>query len=281
MSDNMKSILMQWLAALALLLVTHVSQAAITCSSITSTGFSTAYSSTGPVPNSTQASFTVTCVRTLAGDPTTLSYTVGANNGLNFSGGSNNAKLASLIKYDTYKDSACTTSWKASGGNRITDSMTLSGLVPTQKTTTYYGCITISGQSVPAGTYTDLVTMDLSVSSVVNTFPVSISTPATCTIGSSPGNVAFSYTSFSAIAATASTTFGVTCTNSLPYTMAVNPASGTLVGISYSLSVPASSTGTGVQQTQTISGTAAAGQAGTCATGTCSGTQATTLTITY
>jgi hypothetical protein len=80
----------------------------------------------------------------------------------------------------------------------------------------------------------------------------------------------------------ASTTYGVTCTLALPYTMALDATSGTILGLAYTLSLSqSSSTGTGAQQTFSVNGNMAGGQAGTCATATCSGSQARTITVTY
>jgi hypothetical protein len=100
--------------------------------------------------------------------------------------------------------------------------------------------------------------------------------------------VNFTYTSFQGAASAASTTYGVSCTNGLPYNMTLDgagpPPSYTysLLGLSYVLTlVPASSTGTGLTQTHTINGSIAAGQAGTCATATCNATQTRTLTISW
>lgn len=281
----MNARLMQWMIALALLLSAPAAQAAISCN-ISSNGFTTGYPTNSASMVITQASYSITCSRGLTSDSTTTTYSVKVNNGLQSTGQNNNAVSGlNRLRYDVYIDGACGTQWK--GNTTIPSSagtITMSGLTPTTVTQNFWGCIP-SGSSPAAGTYTDTVIMTPTYSTGVvglpNTFPVTIVTPATCSINTGPGTVSFSYTSFLTTAATASTTFGVTCSNSLPYTMAVSPASGTLVGINYSLSLPASSTGTGAQQTQTISGTAAAGQAGTCATGTCSGTQATTLTITY
>jgi spore coat protein U-like protein len=102
------------------------------------------------------------------------------------------------------------------------------------------------------------------------TFPVSIATPATCSLTSAPGNVVFNYVAFGA-AVNASTTFGVTCTSYLPYTMTLDAASGTVLGVNYTLVLSASSaTGIGSPQTFTISGNAVGGQPGTCGSGSCS-----------
>jgi len=93
--------------------------------------------------------------------------------------------------------------------------------------------------------------------------------------------VVFNYVGFGA-AANASTSFGVTCSTYLPYTMALDATSGTILGLAYTIGLSApSGTGNGAEQTYTISGTIAAGQSGTCATGSCTASQARVLTITY
>ncbi len=276
----------------ALLATAPFAEAAITCTSITSTGFNAAFSGTVPPTNITPASFTVTCNRNLAGDPTTLTYSVGADNGLAPQGQGNQAQFgANRLKYDAYQDSACGTTWKSMGGNRITDTMTLSGLVATQKSTSYWGCI-VTTQVLAAGTYTDTVTMTLTatgVASISNTFPVNIATPATCAFAAPP-TLSFTYTAFGA-AATSSVQYKPTCTIYLPYSMALDATVGVVNGLQYNLALntsssggsnPLASTGTGAQQTFFINGTMPASQAGTCATGTCSGATSTrTLTITY
>lgn len=93
----------------------------------------------------------------------------------------------------------------------------------------------------------------------------------------------FSYTSFQTAAALASTSFAVTCVNGVPYTMALDAASGSLLGLNYTLGLSRSGTitGNGLAQSTTISGTMAAGQAGTCALASCSASQPRTLTISY
>src|SRR4030095_8801322 len=102
------------------------------------------------------------------------------------------------------------------------------------------------------------------------TFNVSIITIASCTLTSPPGNINLSYTSFQAAPAAASANFGVNCTTSMPYTMALDATSGPLVGLNYTLALSQSAaTGTGAAQTFSINGGIAAGQPGTCATGSC------------
>ena len=259
--------------------------AVITCTSVTSPGFSTAYS--GVVNNVTATFFTATCSRSSLADAATVTYQVGVNNGLNNAGGQNRAKLgANFISYDTYKDAGCTTLWKLNGGTRITDTITLNGTLATTKQTTFYGCITVANQVVPAGIYVDTLNMTLSYpgGSVGGAFGANIATPATCSITTAPSTLTFNYTAFGA-AVNNSTNYQITCTSFLAYAMslgATNPVSGVASGINYSLTLgTTSSTGTGAAQTFSIAGAAAASQAGTCGAASCSATNVHTLTITY
>ena len=262
---------------------------AISCT-ITSSGWALNYTPSNPVPQSVQTSFTLTCSRTAAGDATTLNYFVAVDNGQHFTGTANHAQQqtgTSQIAYENYKNSGCTSLWKSSGGNRISGSMTLTGFLPTTVTTSYWGCITTTQTGLPADTYTDTVAMTVTNSSGgatigTGSFNVSIYQPAVCNITQAPGNVAFTYSAFQASVAAASTTFGVTCTNGMPYSMALDATSGVVAGLQYAVALSASSaSGSGSQQNYTVNGTMPANQAGTCGAGSCSGTSVRTLTITY
>lgn len=276
--------LLKLLACLALM-AGGSAQAAITCS-LTSNGFFTLYVPAAATTNITQASFTMTCTRSVSTDATSQNYTVKADNGL-YSLGVNNraASGTNYIRYDNYIDSACGTSWKGNtslplGGGTITFA-SANDFLPHSQTVPFWGCIAAGITTVAAATYTDTVTMTPSLGPPA-TFPVTITTSASCTISSPPGNVSFTYTSFQSTAASASTNFAATCTNQMPYTMALDATSGTLVGLSYALSLSASSaTGTGLAQSHTINGSIAAGQAGTCAGASCTATAPRTLTISY
>lgn len=283
----MKPKFMQLLAAMALLCSASWAQAAITCTAPTSTGFSTAYAPAGIVPNVTQGSVSFTCTRSVAGDAT--SVLLRANDGANATGVQNRARLGSFISYEAYKNSGCGAVWTSNvTANFITVTL-LSVLTPQPINVNFWGCIILAGQVVPAGRYTDTVTMrirnntDTSNLSVSNTFPVTITNPATCTI-TSIQNVAFGiYVAFRSTPLVApAANIVLNCTSQLPYTLALNATSGVVAGLNYSLVLSTtSSRGTGPGQTHTITGTMAAGQAGTCATATCSATDPRTLTITY
>ena len=119
-------------------------------------------------------------------------------------------------------------------------------------------------------------------------FNVIINLTSACVITTQPSNITLNYTSFAAGPATGTTTAGVKCTGSLPYTVALDQTTtlDDAVNLNYSTSVlPASGTGTGLAQTHTITAAITVPQAGTCATATCDNSAATnrtrTLTVTY
>ena len=132
-----------------------------------------------------------------------------------------------------------------------------------------------------------------------STFDVTINLTSKCEIQTVP-TAAFTYTSFSATAVTMpASSFNVRCTNNLPIASILldNGAGGAATGLTqgytdaatnlaYSLtlgSVPTA--GTGIAQTVSLTGTMAAGQAGTCATASCtntsSGNKTRTITLSY
>ena len=285
--------LLRLMMLIALVLGGTGAHAAITCTSLTSAGFTTAY-----VPNSTvslQLSFTITCNRGSTSDPTSLSYSVKADNGVNQQGNSNANRAAltlggttSYINYDVYTPSCGTTQWK--------NNVTISGTVNWTSTQTgnstdsqpFWGCIVLAQNPTAAGSYTDTITITATYNpgtgntTVAGTVPVTIYAPANCVINPAPGNVNITYPAFSVSPVSSTTTFGATCTSPMPYSLAVSPVSGTLAGVNYNVTLSAASaTGSGTLQTYTITVTAPPGQGGTCAGATCTATQTHTLTVTY
>ncbi len=278
----MKTKLLRWLAALVLGPASLVAHAAITCG-VSSPGFSASYDPASPSTDITQTFLTVTCTRGSSADPTTLNWYALANNGLYASGtGNRAARGAARILYDVFRDAACASQWQ--GLTFISGTFTFVSTGTLTQTAPYWGCVP-AGQGVAAGTYTDTVTITMyygpSLTATTGAFGVSILTPATCALTTPPGTITFTYTAFGGAIAP-STTFRVTCTSTLPYTMALDATSGTALGLNYTLALSAgSSVGTGAAQTHSINGAMAGGQAGTCATGTCNATQVRSLTITY
>jgi spore coat protein U-like protein len=246
-------------------------------------GFTSTYLSANPT-NGISTTLNGNCTKT--GNNNT-NYTVAADAGLS---GQNRAFNGGYsISYFVSTLSNCSSTWNAA--TPLTFSFTTAGI--TQNTNVFYGCIPTGQSLVPAGTYLDTVAMTVggpNGNTGTGTFPVSITVQAACAISSAPGNILFTYTAFG-IAQAASTSFATTCTNLHPYTIALDSTSGVNSGLHYSLglntsqnsggTISLSPTGTGIAQTFYINGNMAAGQAGTCATGICSGANLHTLTITY
>ena len=275
-------------AVMGLMLGT-ATHAAITCTA-SSAGFSTAYSQTSPLTNITQTSITVSCTRALSTDPSSVAFTLQADNGLQSNGINNRAKFVSgatsnFIRYDVFRDAGCTSQWKGNSAT-IAGSISFASTGTVSQAITYWGCVTAAQTGLAAGTYTDTVGVTLSYgpnpqSSYATAFGVSIATPAVCNVSTAPGTISISYASFGP-QVTAATTFGATCTNSLPYTMALDATAGVLSGLQYTLALSTpSSVGTGLEQSHSITATVVAGQAGTCTTANCTASAIRTLTITY
>lgn len=285
-------VLLLWAACL----LASSASAAITCSTLTSSGWTTGYVN-GSTPN-IQASFTITCNRSSANDPTSLNYSVAVNNGVNNNGTNNFAKLTTgtaKLSYDTYTTS-CALLWK--NNTTITGTVTWTTTGNATDTRMYWLCVNTPQTVTSQGTYQDTVTMTATYNgtqSVSGDIPVTFIAPAFCNIAGAPGNITLTYPSFSTADVVQNTTFATQCTTGLPYTLAISPANGTLVGVNYQMTVVASgaagspsctgaqcsAAGTGVNQPFTITATAPLGQSGTCTIGTCTGTQVHTLTITY
>lgn len=116
-------------------------------------------------------------------------------------------------------------------------------------------------------------------------FNVTVQLTAVCTIGAI-SDVAFTYTSNQAAAASSTGgNFNVTCTNQLPYTLAMDASTGSVSGLTYNLALSSTTgTGSGAAQAYQVTGTIAGSQGGNCPTptaGVCSGTSARTLTVSY
>src|SRR5690349_5298111 len=65
-------------------------------------------------------------------------------------------------------------------------------------------------------------------------FTVQATVQSACSL-TTPANLVFNYIAMGGAVAAIGGAFNVTCTGSLPYTVAVSPTSGTLVGLNYTL----------------------------------------------
>ena len=264
--------------------------AAYVCS-VTVTSITTVYSPTVATDNITTGSYTVSCTR-LVSDPATLNYSLGADNGVHAAGAQDRVQqgaTANRYNYEPYRLTPYVNAnrWQDAAATRFNGSIAFGAGLSGSDTKAFDLRVPGSQAVRPAGTYTDTVAVTLRNLAGLATlasgaFNVTVITTNSCQIETAPGNLSFSYTSFQAGIVTASTTFGARCTTGLPYTMALDVTAGTLLGLNYMLSLSAAGgTGNGLEQTYTINGSIAAGQAGTCASASCAGSQTRTLTITY
>jgi len=266
--------------------------AAIVCN-LTLTAISTVYSPS--VQNDSTGTYTVTCNR-LGSDPNTpINFTLGANNGTHFGGGSRRVQRTvapfNQYNYSLYRNAGFSQAWGDTDATRIPGTVTFGAALSASASGAFYLRVPVDATPGAAGTYTDTVSVRLRVPGpdpMPNaTFGVTVITTNSCQISSPPGNVNFTYTSFQVAAAAASTSFGARCTLALPYGMALDATSGTLLGLNYTLALPFpppppfNVIGTGATQTHIINGSIAGGQAGTCATASCVGSQTRTLTISW
>jgi spore coat protein U-like protein len=271
------------LLALLLALLLPAARAAITCTSVTAPAVAISYTSN--TTTSVQSYFTVSCTRTSTNDATSVSYDVYADNGQNPTGQNNRATLGTAtLRYDVYTNASCGTQWK--GNKAISDTITWTGgsTGTITRQTSYWTCIVTAQTPTSSGTYSDTIGLTLTYGNNVNvygTVGVSLYAPALCTMTTPAGDLALNYTAFGP-QVSQSTTFAVTCTSGMPYTISTDVTEEVLTGLRYVLSLSSSSSnGTGAAQSHSITATVPAGQAGTCASGSCSATRTHTLTITY
>jgi spore coat protein U-like protein len=255
------------------------------CSLTSSTLTSTAYDPFGSQIQM-QGSVSFTCSRPKGNPrfPTTFLVGLSGANVRTLSSGAN------TLNYSLFSDYApCGTPWQGTGyvqvantaanpiDNNTLGTPTLTGTfcfqVPAAQLTAVPGLYT----ATPALTITDSSNvLWLSGGVLTLTTPVNPS----CSIVSSPTPLVINYTAFGP-QQSGTSDFQVRCTNGTPYTLSLDATSGTILGLPYTLSVAGGGTGTGLAQPITITGTIAAGLAGTCSGATCSATQTRTLTVSY
>ncbi len=273
------------IAALCLPLQAH----ALACT-LSPTGWSLTYDPFSALAATTTSSVSVTCTRQ-AGDPKSVTLAVAADSGLHASGTINQAMLSNnALQYNNYTNAAYTLVW-GTGGSTLSVPLTFGTGAGASASATipFYASIPAGQISAPAGgttsPYTDSVGITLKNGTTViasSSFSVSVTINPACAFTTPPGAINLNYTSLQTVSATASTSFAARCTNTLPYTLSLDATTGTLLGLTYTLVVPAGTfTGTGVAQSYTINSAIAPGQAGTCATATCTGSVTHSVTITY
>jgi spore coat protein U-like protein len=228
----------------------------------------------------------ITCTRA-SGDPATNTYSVGINTG-EPPAGRQYTRIGGTqtLNYNIYRESSYTSTWNNTS-RRVNGTINFGTGLITTFTLPYY--LRINSQTgKPAGTYDDTavnfrirIPQTTTIAGEDSIAFYAVIDPV-CTISAPPGNINLNYVAFSSSPVVANTNFSVNCTNQTPYTMSLNANSGAIAGILYNLSLSATTVNaTGIAQNHSITATAPAGQAGTCPTGSCSGSQARTLTISY
>lgn len=271
--------------------------AAYNCN-VTATSVSVLY--TTGTNQDTNGTVTLTCSRA-ATDGNSLTYRIKADNGVNPNANQRRVRLGATgnrLNYSLTRGSiggAATCSnngnWRAPNGANNTMQGTLAFGTALTASVTWGFCARVRGNqgSPAAGAYTDTVQVfaqypGTNAGALTSSAPLNyrVGVGNQCVFNTYPTTVLFNYASFSPTVQTSNQNFDLRCSNGLFWSLAVSPASSTLLGLGYSLSTtPGSGTGTGNDQVITLTGTMAANQAGTCATATCSATQAHVLTITY
>lgn len=245
----------------------------------------------------------LTCTRNTGTDANTLSYRIKADNGLNWNGTNRRVRLgatANLLIYYLRRGTAVgggatcgnSSTWfaPATGTTNVITGILDFGAAATASATWGF-CVRVRGnQGAPAaGLYTDAVQVtaqypdsDAGALTSAETLNYQVGVTSQCVFSLQPHPIVFNYTSFSPTAQVASQNVDIRCSDTLPWTVSIPTPSGTLLGLNYSLvPSPASGTGTGAGQAITVTGTIAAGQAGTCSGATCSGSTSHTIQIDY
>jgi hypothetical protein len=256
----------------------------------------------------TNGSVTLTCTRD-ALDLPSLTYRIKADDGANAFAtapfrrtrlGATPNVLRYILRRGTVVGGAAacgnTTTWRAPAtgiANVIQGTLAFGASL---STTVVWGyCIRIRGTAggnpaaPAAGSYTDSFNVfaqypnnDAGALSPLVPATYTVGVTNQCVFNTFPTSMAFNYTSFSATPQVQTRPFDLRCSNALPWSLAIAPASSVLLGLTYNITAsPASGTGTGADQVITLTGTIPANQAGTCTGSSCTATQGHVVTITY
>ncbi len=214
-----------------------------------------------------------------------VSYNLGAD------GGNVGTTIAvsgiNQLDYDLLRSPGFSSDW--STGSVMAGSVTfgLFDLTSNTSTTNFQMQVPTGRWTSPPGTYTELVTVFINhgTQTEQTTFTTTVQVNAACMFPVAPSDVNFgAYNSLaSGVATTASSGFQVLCSQGVPISLVFDPASSSVLGLTYSLSLnPASGVvSLGSNTAFTINGSMAAGQAGTCNTAVCVGSQPRSITLSY
>lgn len=261
--------------------------------------------------SSTSRPLTLTCTRA-SSDANTLTYTIGADPGLNSAAGQRRVRLVGTrIAYQLNRATTLTglpscltgsSNWTTSSPNLISGTLSFGSSLTTQATWQFCASM-LSTPSQPAGVYTDTVMLTATYpatgplrQSASAPLSVEAGIRTACLIVIPSAAIALNYTANGPTVANARN-IGFACNTGVAWTAGLlNPASPaapkvttlngqSLLGLTYSLTVsPVSGTGNGnnlTPQNVSVTATVPGGQWGTCATATCTGSTTHTLVIEY
>ena len=266
---------------------------AVSCT-ITSTALSGSYD---PASNlDVQGSFTINCTRAKSDSKNQTLWV-----GLNQTSSQTMAKAApyaDTLAYGIYSDVNRTALWTggATGGVSIAFNF---GTATAASTTQAYYMRAGSGQAdKAAGTYSDTLNATLNVTNSAGlnlgstTLTSQATVPKTCSVDASAMSYSLAYQAFRATPLVDSTqSVAVSCSKGTQASLALDATSGVIlpVELRYQLTFSATSSATtsgtsssnGVPLSFPLTLALPAGQAGTCGTGTCSGSDTRQIMITY
>lgn len=240
--------------------------------------------------SNTTGSVNITCTRNPATDPNTVSISLRSDGGNN--PGTTRARLgatANYLEYDLFRPPAFTAVWRNTAANSIAATVNFAaGQASSSTSVSFVSRVPVSNANWLArpGLYTEVVTISAIYGTpaitALTTALVSIDVQSVCQFSTVPVDINFTYTSFSAAAQTGASNFAMRCTNTVPYTLALDTGSGVVAGLNYTLALSATSaTGSGVAQARVVNANMPANQAGTCNAASCTAQQAHTITVSY
>ena len=282
------------LLPLTAMLITWGSVHAVTCN-ISVTSLNTTFvPTTASFVNGTVSGSCTPTIATEVSTPPTI-Y-IGINLGTRSPRSMMRLTAADLLTYSILKGSNTGGTWDEGTGRTNANQnggllfTMAAGTINVAQSFSYIYVLNIPVQTKPAGIYEDAsVTATIRQTSAAGSplgnsvFSLTASIVKACIFSTNPSTLNLNYTSFSATAVTGTSPFAIRCTIGTGYTLALAPTTGTAQGVNYSLALDsAGNTGTALAQNYTVTGTAVAGQAGTCSIGPCvSPTNLHTITVTF
>ena len=243
-----------------------------------------------------QGSFTINCTRA-KNDSKTQTLWIGLNQASGQTM-SKAAPYADTLAYGIYSDVNRTVLWTAGATGGVTVSLNFGTSTAGSASQTFYMRANSLQNDKAAGSYSDTLNVTLNLTNSVGqnlgstTLTTQATVPKTCSVNASAVSYSVGYQAFSAAAVVDSTqAVAVSCSKGTQATLTLDSTTGVIlpVALAYQLgfspSSSASTSGTssssGVPLSVPLTLTLPAGQAGTCSTGTCSGSDTRQVTITY